>query len=141
MSQSFQQAASSANKATAVPEDDWSGVTDANERRKIQNRIAQRKFRKSKMKMRGKEDRTNSSLGDKARQLREENERAAENQRRAGGAYTTPEPEDIDDDHEEGLPWGGISLRHVFETGRSKEQSSRETSINTAVSRAGGSSR
>lgn len=77
-------------------------------------------------------------IGDKARQQREENERAAENQRRAGAAYTTPEPDDLDEEHDDGLPWGGISMRHVFETGRSKEQSSRESSINAAVSKAGG---
>lgn len=84
-------------------------------------------------------------VGEKARLQREENERAAENQRRAGAAYTTPEPEDLEDaehnNSEEGLPWGGISMRHVFETGRSKEQSSRESSMHAAVSRAGGSSR
>lgn len=84
---------------------------------------------------------TDVPAGEKARQQREENQRAAENQRRAGAAYTTPEPEEIDDEHGEGLPWGGISLRHVFETGRSKEQSSRESSIHAAVSKAGGSSR
>lgn len=41
------QADSSSAQASASPEDDWSSVKDPNERRKIQNRIAQRKFRKS----------------------------------------------------------------------------------------------
>lgn len=87
---------------------------------------------------------TNAHLpcsGEKTRLQREESERAAENQRRAGAAYTTPEPDELDDEREEGLPWGGISMRHVFETGRSKEQSSRESSMQAAVSKAGGSSR
>jgi len=35
------------SSSSGSPGDDWNGVTDPNERRKIQNRIAQRKFRKS----------------------------------------------------------------------------------------------
>ena len=78
--------------------------------------------------------------GDKVRQQREDSERNAENQRLAGGAYNAPNPEDIQT-IEEGLPWGSISMRHVVETGGKKEQSSRETSIYEAASKAGGSSR
>lgn len=84
--------------------------------------------------------RTKDCVGDKARQQREETERHAENQRHAAGAYTTPEPEESDTG-EEGLPWGSISFAHAIKKGRNKEQGSRETSINAAVSRAGGSSR
>ncbi|OQO13091.1 hypothetical protein B0A48_02555 [Cryoendolithus antarcticus] len=103
--------------------DDWSVVTDANERRKIQNRIAQRKFR------------------DKARHQQEEAIRSADNQAKAAGSYTPVEPDDVDTGDEEGLPWGSLSLRHIIATGRAKEQSSRETSVYAAASRAGGSSR
>ena len=74
------------------------------------------------------------------RQQREESERNAENQLRAGGSYSTAEPEQLDA-NEEGLPWGSISLRHVVTSGRSKEQNSRESSIYAAASKAGGSSR
>ncbi|KAK4499846.1 hypothetical protein PRZ48_008032 [Zasmidium cellare] len=104
-------------------EDDWSAVKDPGERRKIQNRIAQRKFR------------------DKARQSREDAERQAENERRAAGAYTAPEPEEVDNAEEPGLPWGSVSMRHVIKTGKAREQSSRETSLYAAASKAGGSSR
>ncbi|KAF2168839.1 hypothetical protein M409DRAFT_20854 [Zasmidium cellare ATCC 36951] len=109
-------------QSTAV-EDDWSAVKDPSERRKIQNRIAQRKFR------------------DKARQNREDAERQAENERRAAGAYSAPEPEEVDNAEEPGLPWGSVSLRHVIKTGKAREQSSRETSLYAAASKAGGSSR
>ncbi|WPG98810.1 Hypothetical protein R9X50_00160600 [Acrodontium crateriforme] len=104
-------------------EDDWMSVRDPSKRRKIQNRIAQRRFR------------------EKVRQQREEAERVAENERMASGAYKPPDPEDIDDSNESGLPWGSLNIRHVIETGRSKEQNSRDTSVYAAASKAGGSSR
>jgi hypothetical protein len=69
-----------------------------------------------------------------------------ENQRRAGSSYASPEPGDIDQNRElSGLPWGGISMKHIVETGKTKEQnsqrSSRESSVYAAASRTGGSSR
>ncbi|KAF1971497.1 hypothetical protein BU23DRAFT_581611 [Bimuria novae-zelandiae CBS 107.79] len=109
--------------------DEWSEVTDPNERRKIQNKLAQRRFR------------------DKVRGQKEEAEREVENQRRAGSSYTSPDPDHIDHNRElSGLPWGGISMRHIVETGRTREEeksqrSSRESSVYAAASRTGGSSR
>ncbi|KAF2810163.1 uncharacterized protein BDZ99DRAFT_358008, partial [Mytilinidion resinicola] len=108
--------------------DEWSDVKDPNERRKIQNKLAQRRFR------------------DKVREQKEDAEREGENQRRAGSAYASPEPGDLDPGRElSGLPWGGISMRHIVETGKTKEQhsqqSSRENSVYAAASRTGGSSR
>lgn len=108
--------------------DEWSEVKDPNERRKIQNKLAQRRFR------------------DKVREQKEETEREMENQRQAGSSYTSPEPSEIDQGSElSGLPWGSLSMRHIVETGKSKEQnsqrSSRENSVYAAASRTGGSSR
>ncbi|PSN60366.1 hypothetical protein BS50DRAFT_604677 [Corynespora cassiicola Philippines] len=107
--------------------DEWSDVKDPSERRKIQNKLAQRRFR------------------DKVREQKEETEREMENQRRAGSSYASPEPGDIDQGRElSGLPWGGISMRHIVESGKTKEQnsqkSSRENSVYASASR-GGSSR
>ncbi|KAL5393902.1 hypothetical protein PMIN06_008177 [Paraphaeosphaeria minitans] len=108
--------------------DEWSEVRDPNERRKIQNKLAQRRFR------------------DKVREQKDETEREAENQRRAGSSYASPDPENMDQNRDlSGLPWGGISMKHIVETGKSREEksqkSSRESSVYTAASRTGGSSR
>lgn len=84
---------------------------------------------------------TDFEAGEKARQQREDTERQAENERRAAGAYVAPEPEDVDNTEEPGLPWGSVSMRHVIKTGKAREQSSRETSLYAAASKAGGSSR
>ncbi|KAK1808664.1 hypothetical protein LTR12_016984 [Friedmanniomyces endolithicus] len=129
----------SAASAASPDDDDWSSVTDPNERRKIQNRIAQRKFRKCLQ--HDIEIDADDIAGDKMRLQKEVSERDAENARKASGAYRTPEPEDLDRQEPSGLPWGGISLRHVIATGKAKEQSSRETSLYAAASKTGGSSR
>jgi hypothetical protein len=128
--------------SNASPEDDWTDVTDPNERRKIQNRIAQRKFRMSRDAVRIlQEEVTDRLAGDKVRSRREESERSAENERRASAAYVAPEADELDASEPSGLPWGSISLRHVVATGRAREQSSRETSVYADASKTGGSSR
>lgn len=72
--------------------------------------------------------------GDKIKEQREETARKAENERKAGSSYASPEPEALDNDRTlSGLPWGGISMKHIVETGKSKEQASQQSSRETSV--------
>lgn len=85
-------------------------------------------------------------VGDKLKEQKEETDREIDNRRRAGSAYASPEPDDLDAGQNlSGLPWGGISMKHVVEAGKSKEQSSQQSSRDESVygsaSGRGGSSR
>lgn len=129
---------------SASKSDEWSEVKDPNERRKIQNKLAQRRFRKGDTSH--VSNATNTSVGDKVKEQKEEAEREVENQRRAGSSYASPNPYNIDQRRDlSGLPWGGISMKHIVETGRNREEksqrSSRESSVYAAASQNGGSSR
>ncbi|KAK4164912.1 hypothetical protein QBC43DRAFT_352624 [Cladorrhinum sp. PSN259] len=89
--------------------DDWSEVTEPEERRRIQNRIAQRKFR------------------EKAREQRDRAQRDAQNQQYAGSSYHIAGPDELafDDGGDlSGLPWGGLNMRHVVARGHASASAS-----------------
>lgn len=123
--------------------EDWRGVEDQGERRKIQNRLAQRKYRKcSHSTWRDWPPDAYVYLGDKEKRKRDDEARVAQNQQVAGSAYAAPDAKDLARNaNPAGLPWGSVSLKYVVETGKAKEeraqQVSREGSAGPAYSRRG----
>ena len=105
------------------PNEDWKGITDQTERRKAQNRVAQRKFSKWNSISNRRRNTDYTSSGEKTKREREDEACIAANQNVAGSAYAAPDARDLAANaNPAGLPWGSVSIKHVVEAGKKKEQ-------------------
>jgi hypothetical protein len=61
--------------------------------------------------------------GENRRRANEESKRNNQNQAAARNAYSHPDPRDLwHGGASSGLPWGGVSIKHVIERGKEREQ-------------------
>lgn len=104
-------------QSSETDKDIWSDVSDPKERRKIQNKLAQRRLREHFLSTLMPP--ANGTVGDKIKEQKEEAERELENRQKAGSSYAPPDLGSIDTNQDlSGLPWGGFSMSHIAEQGK-----------------------
>ncbi|KAI5457555.1 hypothetical protein BGZ63DRAFT_80429 [Mariannaea sp. PMI_226] len=91
-------------------DDNWQVVTEPVERRRIQNRMAQRRFRQ---KAKETAKRTGIDMV---------NYRNAQNSYRIHGGVEIPDEAEVS-----GLPWGSISIRHIIQKGIEAERQGQQS--------------
>ena len=126
--------------------------TEKQRRRKWQNMINQRRYRKSSPSWRleivvsaGSFSLSSHDLGQRKREREEAERRESENQDKATSAYVTSDPAELQSPSDlSGIPWGGLNMQYIVGRGRPREERSRPGSREPSTafeSRAGGSSR
>ena len=109
---------------SSLKDADWSEVTNPEQRRRIQNRIAQRKFSEYSFLWIYRVLNLVLTLfvGEKAKESKEKAARDAMNRENAGNCYRIPNSEDFStEDNLSGLPWGSVNLSLVVARGHQAE--------------------
>lgn len=102
---------------------DWAEIPDRHERRKLQNRLAQRKVRKFSNLTSSRVSISKLLLsGQRAKEAQDNEERNSRNLEYAENIYRLTIPSDIDATQEPpGLPWGSVDMRYVIAKGYEAE--------------------
>ena len=66
------------------------------------------------------------AIGERTKTEKEERERDAKNAERAKLIYSPIDPDELED--RDDLPWGGISMKYVLQTGKAKDKLSGQSS-------------
>lgn len=75
-------------------------------------------------------------LGEKRRVEKQEQEMQERAQRIASSSYRSPEPEELEDGPDEGLPWGGMSMRHIIAAGLERQKKKADAAKSSAKGKA-----
>lgn len=123
---------------------DWKDVKDKDERRRIQNKISQRKSRKcllvratNAVSITFQYQNSNEFLkGEKSRQAQDQKQQIASNQSLAGASYTPARLDEASRKPADGLPWGEYSFKGVDSGTSARTDSNASSSRSAGVQKA-----